>query len=79
MLFKRFHRLQRARLTAAPLALRPQWGWRAKLLAAMALLVLGALLITAGFWLGWRDALTSHRSSVDSRIERIAQLDKALA
>lgn len=79
MLLKRFHRLQRARLTAAPLALRPQWGWRSKLLAAVITLLLVVALLGFGFWLGWRDASITHRLGVDSRIARIEQLEKAVA
>lgn len=79
MLIKHFYRLQRARLAAAPLTLRPVLGWKSKVLGVVSLLVLALLLLVVGGWLGWREADDAHRLGLSGQAERIVQLDKALA
>lgn len=79
MPLKRFYRLQRMRLSAAPMALRPVLGWRAKILRASGLLLLAVLLGVLGAWLGWREAVAVHQAGFSGQSDRIEKLDRALA
>ncbi|AOY00326.1 DUF6776 family protein [Jeongeupia sp. USM3] len=54
MPLKRLYRLQRARLTATPLTLRPALDWRGRLWRALLGLGLLAVAFAAGGWLGER-------------------------
>ncbi|HSC80942.1 MAG TPA: DUF6776 family protein, partial [Chitinolyticbacter sp.] len=55
MPLRRLYRLQRARLTAAPLVLRPALGWRGRLWQCLLWFTLLGAVAGASFWWGCRE------------------------
>lgn len=86
MPIKRLYRAHRARLTAAPLALRPQDTWRRKLLRWVLLAGLLFATLTAGYWQGQRQLMASQalvqseqHSATQKSNAQIASLSAELA
>ncbi len=79
MPIKRFYRLQRARLAAAPIMLQPAPGRRLRALRVLLLLLMAAVLVLAGGWLGWHESTLVHRADSSGLFARVALLDKMLA
>lgn len=61
---KRLYRLQRKRLAAAPLILRPQLGWRYRVARAFLFIVLAGALLAAGVYVGWLEAKKYERAKI---------------
>jgi hypothetical protein len=70
---KRFYRLQRARLTAAPLSLQPVIGWRSRLLRIVFLLGMAAALLGLGAYLGYQQAVSRNAENVAEKMQRLAR------
>ncbi|QBC44185.1 DUF6776 family protein [Iodobacter fluviatilis] len=78
MPIKRFYRLQRARLTAAPLSLQPVIGWRGRLLRIFFLLCISASLLGLGGYLGFQYALNRNALSAAEKVQRLASQSEQL-
>jgi hypothetical protein len=80
---KRFYRLQRARLTAAPLSLQPVIGWRSRLFRILMLFTLAAGILALGAYLGYQYAFNRQALVAAEKTQRLAsqsdQLSAALA
>lgn len=86
MPIKRLYRAHRARLTAAPLTLRPQETWRGKLLRWVLLCCLMLAILMAGYWLGYRQFLSEqaqtqsqHQTATHKAQAQIASLTASAA
>jgi hypothetical protein len=75
---KRFYRLQRARLTAAPLSLQPVIGWRSRLLRIVLLLCMAASLLAIGAYLGYQYAFDRNAVSTAEKMQRLASQSEQL-
>ncbi|BCL76153.1 hypothetical protein JHS3_18890 [Jeongeupia sp. HS-3] len=68
MPLRRLYRLQRARLTATPLTLRPALGWRGRAWRVLVCLSALALAFVAGDWFGGRQARELARQQWQDKI-----------
>jgi hypothetical protein len=78
MPLKRFYRLQRARLTAAPLSLQPVIGWRSRLLRIVLLLCMAVSLLAIGAYLGYQYAFDRNAVSTAEKMQRLASQSEQL-
>ncbi|QLG86970.1 hypothetical protein HQ393_01215 [Chitinibacter bivalviorum] len=72
MPIKRLYRAHRARLTATPMALRPQDTWRIKILRGVLLCSLLLLTFGGGYWLA-QQQLRSEQASANSQQQNVTQ------
>lgn len=79
MLIKRYYRQQRARLSVAPLALRPEVSRKRRLLRGGLLFFLAAVLLGGGGWMGWNHGGEVLQRSLDRQSRRIVQLEDQVA
>lgn len=79
MPIKRFYRLQRARLSAAPIMLRPTPSKRVRILRFLLLLLLLSAATALGGWFGWSESERRLKETFMGQFERVVELESALA
>ncbi|MEJ2794811.1 DUF6776 family protein [Iodobacter sp. LRB] len=78
MPIKRFYRLQRARLMAAPLSLQPVIGWRGRLLRIAALFCMAMSFLGLGAYVGYQYALNRNAVYLAEKMQRLASQTEQL-
>ncbi|WP_028449190.1 DUF6776 family protein [Chitinibacter tainanensis] len=79
MPLKRLYRLQRARLTAAPLSLRPQASWRMRCVRGVLLASLGTALCVGGYLYGQQQLQQQMAAQSSSQQARGQQAQQQIA